>query len=53
VVAEALARGDVDAEHARALTAVIEVFVETLAVADFEARLCAIEQGLQRRSKPT
>ena len=43
IIVEALARGDIDDEHARAMTGIVNGFVETFKVVDMDARLRAIE----------
>jgi len=43
VIAEAAARAEIDADHARILTTIVMAFIETLKVVDLDARLREVE----------
>jgi hypothetical protein len=43
IIVDAMARGDIDENHARALTGIVSEFIETSKVVDIDARLRAIE----------
>jgi hypothetical protein len=48
VIAEAAARGDIDADHARGLTVTVTAFIDAIKVADLAERIATLESRSQK-----
>jgi plasmid stability protein len=48
IIAEAVAHGEIDGDHARSLIAVVEAFLKSLETVQFNERLAALDQRLSQ-----
>jgi hypothetical protein len=51
LIVDAAARGQIDGDHARALTTVVEAFLKTLQLVDLDDRIRALESAHGREAR--
>jgi hypothetical protein len=51
LIAEAAARGDIDADHAKALVGIVEAFLKTLEMVNMEERIRALEARQDKENR--